>query len=198
MKQKIAIGLLGILLLLVGCSSSRNAKKSYKDTSKQSANNFYNAGMLRCSVNNPTFDDVCDYAVYYENKVMKIIVENSAVHNSISYRIFYFAAGRFRTQNKKELVRTQKLASNHYQIRVGKEYYLMPQRALTYQPMDENITTNRQKKSAKPVLEEKPIEVIAAVVPKVEKPIVVAKSETKPVVKAQPVAGVGTSRKFKR
>ena len=199
MKQQIVIASLTFLLLLGGCASS--SKKTYRDTSKQSPSNFYNAGMLRCSANNPTFHDVCDYAVYYENKVMKIIVENASIHDTISYRILYFSAGRFRTQKKKELVRTQKLASNHYQIRVGQEYYLMPQRAMTYQPMDENTTTPKKEKPtvstpiSKPVVEEKPIEVIEPIVeePIIKEPVV----QAKPQPKQKPIP-TGTSRKFRR
>jgi hypothetical protein len=148
--------------------------------------------MLRCSVDNPTFDDVCDYAVYYKNKSMRIVIENSAVTNSIAYRVFYFGGGKFKTKNKKEVVRSQKLASNHYQIRVGREFYLMPFRALTYQPMDENITsTSKDSTPLKPIIpKSKPVQTpIPKVVETTPKPIKVqrVKRESR-----------GTKRKFKR
>lgn len=190
MNRWVSIAFIGSLLLLVGCANSKSAKKSYKDTSTQSPSNFYNAGMLRCSAINPTFDDVCDYAVYYEKKIMKIIIENSAVSDSISYRIFYFSGGKFKTKKKKEVVRSHKLASNHYQIRVGQEYYLMPFRALTYQPMDDNTTTEK-KSSPKPIIVEKKIEE-----PKPE-PVITPKPVVKPKIEKKST-GDGTSRKFKR
>ena len=184
----IATAIIGSALLLGGCANSKSAKKSYKDTSKQSPSNFYNAGMLRCSANNPTFDDVCDYAVYYEKKIMKIIIENSSVSDSISYRIFYFGNGKFKTKKKKEVVRSHKLASNHYQIRVGSEYYLMPLRALTYQPMDDNTTTEKKIEEPKP----EPI-----ITPKVEEIPVIPKPVIKPKIEKKSTSD-GTSRKFKR
>lgn len=193
MKQQIVIASLGIVLLLGGCASS--SKKSYKDTSKQSANNFYNAGMLRCSVSKPTFDDVCDYAVYYEKKVMKIIVENSAIHNSIAYRVLYFAGGKFKTQNKKEVVRSQKLASNHYQITIGREFYLLPARAMTYQPMDENLTSSQKNEPTPSIVSKEKVvepEVVTPVVQEAPKPV------TQPKITKKQSTSKGTKRVFKR
>ncbi len=192
MNRGVSISLITILLVLGGCTSSKSAKKSYKDTSKQSPSNFYNAGMLRCSANNPTFDDVCDYAVYYENKVMKIIIENSSVSDSIVYRIFYFSGGKFKTKKKKEVVRSHKLASNHYQIRVASEYYLIPFRALTYQPMEDDNSSKEKPKIVE--VKAKPIVSVAEVV---EEPIVAPKEVIKPIVKPTPTVA-GTSRKFRR
>ncbi len=192
MNRWIAISLLGAVLLS-GCTNSpKSRSKSSNKAPKQTPNNYYNAGMLRCSVDNPTFDDVCDYAVYYKNKTMRIVIENSAVTNAIAYRVFYFGGGKFKTKNKKEVVHSQKLASNHYQISVGREFYLMPFRALTYQPMDENMTSSSKDNTPlKPVIpkstpKKKPIEKVVESSPKPTK-VQTVKRESK-----------GTKRKFKR
>ena len=197
MNRWIATALLSAIVLLVGCANSSTGKSNKsKKPPKQTPNNYYNAGMLRCSVGSPTFDDVCDYAVYYKNKRMRIVVENSAITTSIAYRIFYFGGGKFKTKNKKEVVRSQKLASNHYQISVGREYYLMPIRALTYQPIDDNMTSTPQSSTPlQPVIpKSQPIQTPVTEVIKSE-PIV----QPKPViVKRTKPKSKGTKRKFKR
>jgi len=135
--QIILIFTIGIIIS--GCAKNSYLKNSIEERAKhQSPNNFYNAGMIRCSLNDISFDDVCDYAIYKEKKSpIKVVIENVGVTTRIEYRVLYFINGKFKSKNKKDIVHFHKTASNHYQIAVGEENYLLPIRALSYQPEPE-------------------------------------------------------------
>lgn len=183
-----------ISLIVFGCAN--NLKGSIEDRAKhQSPNNFYNAGMLRCSANDISFDDVCDYAIYKEKKSpIKVVIENVAVETTIKYRILYFINGEFKSKNKKDKIHFHKTESNHYQISVGRENYLLPIRVLSYQPDPDEVAKNNIKETPlkeykepkKEIKEEEPKPVSA---PVVVKPI---KAPT------PPKKSKGTKKLFKR
>ncbi len=133
-----------ISIIISGCAKNSHLKNSVEEKAKhQSPNNFYNAGMLRCSSNDMSFDDVCDYAIYKEKKSpIRVVIENVSIATKIEYRVLYFVAGKFKSKNRKDKIHFHQTASNHYQITVGKENYLLPIRVLSYQPETEEVTTN--------------------------------------------------------
>jgi len=156
------ISIYGVGLLIFGCSNTPylTKKDSVADREKhQSVDNFYNAGMIRCSVNDLAFDDVCDYAVYKEKKSpIKLVIENVAIKTAIKYRILYFNNGQFKSKNEKDVIHFHKTESNHYQISIGRENYLLPIRVLKYQP--EPVETKDDKKVAEtPEVEEKAVSI---------------------------------------
>ena len=196
----------GVGLLMFGCSNTPHLTKkdSVEDRAKhQSVNNFYNAGMLRCSINDLAFDDVCDYAIYKEKKSpIKVVIENVAIKTAIKYRILYFNGGKFKSKNKRDVIHFHKTESNHYQISIGKENYLLPIRVLQYQPEAEE--TKESKPDTNPLKEykappknsstEEKVKVVES--PKIEpKPKLEPKPEPKVEVKRE---YKGTKRKFKR
>jgi hypothetical protein len=196
----------GIGLVMFGCTNAPKPKGSVEERAKhQSANNFYNAGMIRCSIDGISFDDVCDYAVYKEPKLpIRVVIESVAVKTSIKYRVLYFTSKGFISKNKKDVIHFHKTASDHYQITIGRENYLLPARNLHYQPDIKEDNDNTKNNSNETPLKEyeapKKEEIKKEVViPKeIEEPIAQPVT-TKTVKKAPtPKEPQGTKRKFKR
>jgi hypothetical protein len=184
-------------LLMFGCNTPNLTSSVEEKAKHQSVNNFYNAGMIRCSVDNISFDEVCDYAVYKEKKSpIRVVIESVAVKTSIKYRVLYFTSKGFISKNKKDVIHFHKTESNHYQINIGRENYLLPIRTLQYQPDIEDDTSKDKPKEntldeyKAPQKEEESIQENSSVEP-------TPKATTTPV-KAQPIEPKGTKRKFKR
>ena len=198
----------GISVIISGCAKNSYLKSTIEEKAKhQSPNNFYNAGMIRCSVNDISFDDVCDYAIYKEKKSpIRVVIENVSVATKIEYRVLYFVAGKFKSKNRKDKIHFHQTASNHYQITVGKENYLLPIRVLSYQPEAEEVTTNNNIKETplkeyKVPKEEKKPEPIQK--PIIEEPVEIKKEEPEPVIVTPitaptPKKSKGTKKMFKR
>ena len=193
-------------LVMFGCNSIPKPKGSVEDRAKhQSVNNFYNAGMIRCSANSMSFDDVCDYAVYKEKKSpIRVVIESVAITNAIKYHVLYFTKKGFVSKHKKEVIHFHKTASDHYQISIGKEYYLLPAKTLHYQPDLEEDNT-KDKSNETPLKEYKAPKKEVVAEPNLSyTPIAVAVPTVKPVApktvkKAPPKKEQqGTKRKFKR
>ena len=145
----------GVGLIMLGCNSVPKPKGSVEDRAKhQSVNNFYNAGMIRCSIDSVSFDDVCDYAVYKEPKSpIRVVIESVAIKNAIKYRVLYFTKKGFVSKNKKDIIHFHKTASDHYQINIGRENYLLPARNLHYQPDPKDDDSKKDKSNETPLKE---------------------------------------------
>jgi len=199
----------GIGLVMFGCTNAPKPKGSVEERAKhQSANNFYNAGMIRCSIDSVSFDDVCDYAVYKEPKLpIRVVIESVAIKNAIKYRVLYFTKKGFLSKNKKDIIHFYKTASDHYQITIGRENYLLPARNLHYQPdikkendnskNDSNETPLKEYKAPKKEDIKKKIAKTNLSYTPIQEPIAqpVIKIVEKVAPKKEPQ---GTKRKFKR
>jgi len=130
LKKIVAFGLVGASLILSGCGGEK--EKVTMSTSDKGPTDYQSSGTMRCSVDAPTFDDVCGYrAVYLAGDSAQVWVTDVANQDLIRYRVFHFDGNGGFTERSGQPLNVEKIAGPKYKVSIANEHYLITHRSMT-------------------------------------------------------------------
>ncbi len=130
LKKITAFSLIAASVIISGCGGEK--EKVTMSTSDKGPTDYQSSGTMRCSVDEPTYDDVCGYrAVYFAGDRAEVWVTDVANQDLVRYRVFTFDGEGGFTERSGQPIHVEEIAGAKYKVKIANEYYLITKRSMT-------------------------------------------------------------------